>query len=172
MLGHGTSFQQHSQVFSSALEICGSALTHHPHQHGMRLNLSHQTAVLCYLMSKSIPWNLNDPFKKSWFCQSDLLGRYALGIGQYVVALQCIAYYLLQLPKSTLLGIFGGSDAKKTILETPAMHLICRVLRIFLRRSPPTLDLHFLVVLTAPIMESIDTRISARHDYFSNVSIF
>ncbi|KAF5313551.1 hypothetical protein D9619_013744 [Psilocybe cf. subviscida] len=141
-----------SEYFSSALEICRSSPICHPLQRGMKINLSRQTAVLCHLMSHSMRTRWGPPTEGVWFRRSDLLGGYAMTRDNYAEALQCTAYYLLQLPKRTLLGIFNGTDAKETILETPVMHLIREVLATFLVESPATPELYFLVALTEPIM--------------------
>ncbi|KAF5328165.1 hypothetical protein D9619_013458 [Psilocybe cf. subviscida] len=127
-----------SEYFSSALEICRSSPICHPLRHGMKINLSRQTALLCHLMSE-----LREvlALEEVWFRRSDLLGRYAISIDNYGEALRCTTYYLLQLPKHTLLGIFSGTDAKKPILETPVMDLIHEVLATFLVESPITPEL-------------------------------
>lgn len=156
--------------FSSALEICsaGSLPTYHPFQFGTKPTLPQQAVVLCRFMSielNSLAWYFRPG---SWFFRPDFLGRYAMATGHYEVALQRIAHYLLQLPKHTLLGILNDPHSRKNILETPVICLICRVLNIFLDRSPTTTDLYFLVALTSPVMRSIGNYRAS--DYLSRVS--
>jgi hypothetical protein len=159
------STEQLSEFLSSAAEICGSSSTYHQIQRGKKFNLSHETAVLCYLMSHS-----EDRFGSlSWLFRPDLLGRYAMKNEHYGVVTQRIAYYLLQLPKHSLLEVLNGSTSKDDILATPIMRLIHQVLREFLWLSPPTPDLYFLVALTFPVMQSIDFNCDAC-DYLCKAS--
>lgn len=140
--------------FSPALEICGSLPVAHQPQQGIVFNLSHQTIVLCYIMAPSVVWfGLG---YRSWFFQVDLLGPYAMTTEHYRVALQHVVYYLIQLPKETLLEIFHGPDTLKDIVpKTPVMSLIYQVLGHFLKLSQPTTDLYFLVALAEPVMYRI-----------------
>lgn len=119
----------------------------------MQFNLSSQTSVLCYLMSCSIVWYES----KSWFFQPSLLGQHAIATEHYGIALQDVAYYLIQLPTHILLQIFHGSSSAKEFLEIHVMYLIRQVLKKFLKLSPSTTDLYFLVALAEPVIQSLDT---------------
>ncbi|KAF5327849.1 hypothetical protein D9619_004962 [Psilocybe cf. subviscida] len=140
-----------SENFSSALEICRSSPTWHQLQHGI-INLSSQAAVLCCIRKTRIG---RDDDAELWESRPDLLGQYAMAKEHYAVALQHIAYYLLQLPKQTLLDIFKHSNTQLNIHKTPIMRLIKQVSQASLRSSPPTTDLYFLVALIYPILNNI-----------------
>lgn len=128
--------------FSSAQKICGTSSSWH---RGTRLNASSQTVVLCCLMPL-----LSD----SWLARSDLLGQYAMTTERYGAALQCITFYLLQLPTDILEQILNSHPVESDIFDIPIVYLIDRVLPSLISRSPPTPDLYFLLPLITPVMRS------------------
>lgn len=139
-----------SEILSSVLEICGSSTTCHRLVRGTEFNLSDHTAVLCFLLPDfAFPSAYSH---KSWLARSDLLGCHAMTPERYGVALQQVIYYLLQLPKDTLLGILNPSESKEDILDTLPMRLIRAVLPVFLDHSPWTTHLYFLVMLTSSVL--------------------
>lgn len=136
---------QAAEVFSSALEIYRSSTSGNQLPQQTELKVSSQTVLLSRFM----------PHLPRWLKRRDLLGQYAMTTERYGVALQCIAYYLLELPKDVLANISHDSNSKKDILETPIIRLIRKVLPGVLAHAPPTADLYFLVRLTGPVMRKV-----------------
>lgn len=131
-----------SEDFSWALEVCRSSTSGNRRLQATTVEVSSQAALLCRLM----------PYIPRWLERRDLLGRHAMTTERYGVALQRVAYYLLQLPKEILTEILNDSNSEEDVLQTPIMRLICRVLPTFLMHAPLSPELYFLVALADPVM--------------------
>lgn len=141
--GSTISAKQISDDVNAALQICRwSSPSHRQSSRRTGFTLSDQTVLLCCLL----------PHLSRWLERPDLLGSFAMVTTErYGVALQCVAYYLLQLPKATLAEISKSRGSIGSVLpSTPDLRLIRKVLPIFLSRSSPSTDIYFPVMLTFP----------------------
>lgn len=151
------------EILSSAVEICGSSISNQRLQ-TPKFDLSHPPVFLCCLIHK---------LTGLWLDRSDLLGQYAMTTDRYGVALQCCAYYLLQLPRQVLLEILNEFNSRQAADVTPIVRLISQVLPTFLYRAPHTTGLYFLVTLTESVMKHITNLGNLRFisNYLRQVSI-